>query len=434
MRAFFSYGVALVIVLIVAAWLGTGTLIQGGAGPKLGERPVVSLIEPKGGPLETALKKTGLQAPEPDEGTGSNPSLSIAQREAKATSTSAEVNSVQVKTFIARDMPITVPVRGETAPKKTVTASAETTGLVASVNVVKGQHVKTGTLLCTLETDTRKAAVAQAQASLAQAKAGLAQAQADYDTNAQLRKKGLATPNSARPLEVALSSATASVTAAKTALDNANAELARTHILAKSDGVIQAPLANVGTLLSAAVPGSATCATIVQLDPILFTGSVPESNIGEVNVGSPAKVTTVTGATITGKISYIASVADDATRTFPIEIDLANPGDKIRAGITAKAVINAGSTKAQLLPQSVLTLDDHGTMGVRAVKDSKVLFYPVTIVNNGENGMWVTGLPDKVNVITVGQEFVQAGQTVKAVNMTDADKAAKPAQADGVPS
>ena len=49
MRALFSYGAALVIVIIIAVWLGTGTFIQGGKGPGLGEKPVVSLIEAKGG-------------------------------------------------------------------------------------------------------------------------------------------------------------------------------------------------------------------------------------------------------------------------------------------------------------------------------------------------------------------------------------------------
>jgi len=71
------------------------------------------------------------------------------------------------------------------------------------------------------------------------------------------------------------------------------------------------------------------------------------------------------------------------------------------------------------LPQSVLTLDDNGTMGVRAVDaNSKVVFYPITIVKDAREGMYVTGLPPKVDIITVGQEFVKAGDLVKAVHDT----------------
>jgi multidrug efflux system membrane fusion protein len=426
MRAFFSYGVALVIVVIVALWLGTGTLVQGGKGPGLGEKPVISLIEPRGGALTDAVDKSGVAGkPDVDPGTPSNPALSIAQREAATTGAAAPLRSVQVKTFIAQAMPINVPLRGQTKPKATVIAAAETTGTVASVNVVKGQTVKTGDLLCTLDPETRQAAVAQAQAAVAQANAGLTQSQADLDTNADLRVKGLATPNSARQLQVALSSAKAAVSAAQAGFDNAKAELNRTRIVAKADGVVEDPIATVGSMLAAAVPGGATCATIVQLDPIVFTGAVPEARIGYARTGLAASVTTVSGVTLTGKVSFVSAVADTATRTFEADIDLPNPGNKVQAGLTATATINVGTAPAQLLPQSVLTLDDSGTMGVRAVTDSKVVFYPVTIVNDAREGMYVTGLPLRVDVITVGQEFVKAGDMVKAVQDTGTGDAGK---------
>ena len=45
MRAIYSYGIALVIVLVLAVWLGTGILVNGGHGPGKGEKPVVSVIE-----------------------------------------------------------------------------------------------------------------------------------------------------------------------------------------------------------------------------------------------------------------------------------------------------------------------------------------------------------------------------------------------------
>jgi multidrug efflux system membrane fusion protein len=416
MRALFSYGAALIIVIIVAIWLGTGTLIQGGQGPGRGERPIISLFEPKdGAAAETAHH-------EPSE--GPDPALTIAQREAKTQGTTAPIRSVEVKTFTAKPMAIEVDLRGQTKAKDSVTAAAETTGTVASVEVQKGQRVKPGDLLCTLDPETRQAAVAQAQAALDQANAGLQQAQADYDTNAELRKKGLATPNSARQLEVALSSAKAGVSAAKVGLDNAKAELGRTRIVAMSAGLVQEPMASVGAMLAAGAP----CATIVQMDPIVFSGSVPEARIAYARLGLPASVTTVTGKTLEGKVTYIAPVADPATRTFPVEIELPNPDDSVRAGVTATATINVGTAPAQLLPQSVLTLDDTGAMGVRAVEDSKVVFYPVTIVKDAREGMYVTGLPAKIDVITVGQEVVKAGETVKAVE-DNGDGGAKQASA-----
>jgi membrane fusion protein, multidrug efflux system len=66
------------------------------------------------------------------------------------------------------------------------------------------------------------------------------------------------------------------------------------------------------------------------------------------------------------------------------------------------------------LPQSVLTLDDDGVLGVRTVEDGTVAFHTVNIVSDTREGVWVTGLPAVSDVITVGQENVTAGQAVEA--------------------
>jgi multidrug efflux system membrane fusion protein len=403
-----SYGLALIIVIIVALWLGSGTLVEGGHGPGRGEKPVISLFDPK---AADEPRKSAEDAPDTPD-----PFLTIAQREAKTDGAAAPVRSVQVHTFVAQPMPVEVDVRGVTKADAVVTASAQTSGTVKTVDVVKGQTVKVGDLLCTLDPETRKAAVTQAKASLAQAQAGLAQAQADFDTNAELIKKGLAASNTQRQHEVALQTAKAAVAAAQAAVDNAATELGRTKIYATAAGVISDPIATVGSILSPAA-GAATCATIVQLDPIKFAGTVPQADIGYARNGLEASVKMVTGQTLKGKVTYIAPVADAATRSFPVEIQLPNPGSEVKAGLTATATVKVGTTPAQLLPQSVLTLNDDGTMGVRAVDaNSKVVFYPVTIVKNARQGMYVSGLPAKVDVITVGQEFVKSGDTVKAVH------------------
>jgi multidrug efflux system membrane fusion protein len=154
---------------------------------------------------------------------------------------------------------------------------------------------------------------------------------------------------------------------------------------------------------------------VVELDPMLFVASVPEARVSYARIGLKAAVTTITGDTAEGTVSYIAPTADDATRSFPIEIDLPNSELKLRDGITAEAVVNVGTAPVHVLAQSVLTLDDEGVLGIRTVEEgNKVAFHPVTIIRDTREGVWVTGLPFKINVITVGQEFVQPGQIVDA--------------------
>jgi multidrug efflux system membrane fusion protein len=113
-------------------------------------------------------------------------------------------------------------------------------------------------------------------------------------------------------------------------------------------------------------------------------------------------------------VTYISSVADNATRAFRAEIEIANDDYAIRDGVTAEAIVDIGTAPGHLLPQSVLTLDDDGILGVRTVEDSVVAFYPITIVSDTREGIWVSGLPISADVITIGQENVTAGQHVEA--------------------
>src|SRR5579872_7635855 len=97
MRALYSYGAALVIVIIFGVWLGTGTVVQGGQGPGKGEKPVVAAV------LHTTdtASADDKAVHEPTGGETVDPSLTIAQREA-ATQGSTPVRSVEVTTFIAQ--------------------------------------------------------------------------------------------------------------------------------------------------------------------------------------------------------------------------------------------------------------------------------------------------------------------------------------------
>ncbi len=419
MRALFSYGLAFVMLLLAGGWLATGTLVQGGQGPGNGEKPIISVIEGDDhGPLATALGEAGVlaehHAPEID------PTLTIAQRNEETTGASAPLQSVRTQRFVAEAMPIEVPLRGRTQAKATVTAVAETSGAVDVVHVSKGQRVEVGDALCTLDQGTRAAAVAQAEAGVAQAEAALAQAQLNYDTNADLRQRGLAAANTANAVEVALAQARAGVSQAAAGLDNAKAELDRTEIVAKVAGLVQDPVATQGAMLNAGSP----CATIVQLNPIVFTGMVPEAHIGLARTGLDATIRTVTGDTVSGKVTYVSAVADNATRAFPAEIEIPNDDFAIRDGVTAEAIVTIGSAPGHLLPQSVLTLDDDGVLGVRTVEEGKVAFYPITIISDTRDGVWVTGLPMISDVITVGQENVNAGQAVEASPVTEAEPSA----------
>ncbi len=396
MRAIYSYGVALIIVLVLAVWMASGTLVTGGKGPGNGERPIVSLVEEDGGPLTDTVNNLGINEHAEQEAQV-DPELTIAERNAEVDGDTAPLRSVRIDVVTAQNMPIEVPLRGRTKAKSSVSVVAQTAGIVQSVDVKKGQRVEAGDTLCTLDQGARKLAVDQAQAAVDQA-------QTAYDANLALVKKGIAASNTTLAVEAQLKGAQAQLQSAKLELD-------RTIIKTDIAGTVSDPMTTVGAMLAMGQP----CATVVELDPMLFIASVPEARIQYAKVGLEAEVTTINGEKAEGTVSYIAPTADEATRSFPIEINLPNPDFELRDGVTAEAIVNVGTAPVHVLPQSVLTLDDDGLLGIRTVEDgNKVAFHPVTIIRDTRDGVWVTGLPFKVNVITVGQEFVQPGQIVDA--------------------
>jgi multidrug efflux system membrane fusion protein len=153
---------------------------------------------------------------------------------------------------------------------------------------------------------------------------------------------------------------------------------------------------------------------MIELNPLLVVGDVPETSAAKLKIGAPASAKLVSGQTLTGHIRYVAQDADPQTRTYHLEVSVPNPRLDIRSGLSADVRIGAGSGPAHLVPVSTLVLDSAGRQGVRyAVEGDRVAFAPVTIVEETPDGVWVTGLHGTVRLITVGQSYVADGQKVR---------------------
>ena len=187
-------------------------------------------------------------------------------------------------------------------------------------------------------------------------------------------------------------------------------EIDNLNITAPFSGLLESDTAELGTLMQ---PGS-PCATIIQLDPIKLVGFVPEANVSQVSVGSLAGARLATGEDVTGQVTFLSRSADALTRTFRVEVRVPNSDLAIGDGQTAEIFIQSEGQTAHLLPASSLTLNDEGDIGIRAVDEDNVArFMPVNVLRDTVDGMWVTGLPDEVSVIVVGQEYVIDGVLVR---------------------
>lgn len=410
MRALKSYGIAAILILAGAFWLSTGLFLNGGNGPVDGEVTVIGALEKDGGPLTDLVNSTGIAKSIHHVEDTDNPALSIAQRDELNSSETNSKQSVRTRNFNLEAMPLEVKLRGYTAAKARVKATAQTSDTILTVDVKEGQTVKIGDLICSLDNGTRLATVSQAKASVLQASASLKQAQLSYKTNQVLLKKKLVSQNSAEGVIAKLRSAEANLQAAEVALSNSKIELENTQIKAPVAGIIQRPLAEVGDHMNR----GGSCATIVQLNPMVFIGSVPQARIDLARINLDAEIKTINGKTAKGKVSFISVSADAATRSFAIEIEFPNPSNLILDGLTAEALVDLGNIPAHFIPQSAMTLDHGGVLGVRTVQDNIVAFYPITILKDTNTGIWVTGLPTSIDIIVLGQEYVKANQEVNA--------------------
>ena len=118
-----------------------------------------------------------------------------------------------------------------------------------------------------------------------------------------------------------------------------------------------------------------------------------------------------------GEVRFVTAEAEPTTRTFRIEIELPNPTAEIPDGITAEIRLPLGEIKAHRVSPAILTLTDDGTIGVKTLgPDNRVRFRPIQIIGDSIDGVWLIGLPERVILITVGQEFVAEGQIVRPID------------------
>jgi multidrug efflux system membrane fusion protein len=352
----------------------------------------------------------------------------------------------------AQQIDSAVVLRGQTEAARQVEVRAETSSTVISPPLPNGTFVEEGQLMCQLDSGTRGASLAEAKARLAEAKARLAEAksrvpesaarvieasarleEAEVNQNAALRlsEGGFATDTRVKAANAAVAGAAAGVEAAKSGLTAATSgiqsaeagiesaiagvaaaekEISRLQIRAPFAGLLESTTAELGSLLQ---PGS-LCATIIQLDPIMLVAFAPETEVNRIEIGALAGASLAAGGDdVRGVVTFLSRAADPTTRTFRVEIEVANANLAIRDGQTAEILIGANGASAHLLPQSALTLNNDGALGLRVIDgDGMVSFQPVQLLRDTVDGVWLTGLPDKLDVIVVGQEYVTAGVQV----------------------
>ncbi|MGA3212748.1 MAG: efflux RND transporter periplasmic adaptor subunit [Terriglobales bacterium] len=243
--------------------------------------------------------------------------------------------------------------------------ASQVMGAITLVHVHEGDRVRRGEVLVTIDAAQQRAAFDSANAGLSAAKEAISAADADYAlAEATMRRyQGLFDKKSVSPQEydevktrlaaarARRDGAHAGRAQAEAAVANANSAVGFTTIRAPFDGLILAKLADTGAMAAPGVP------MLMIEDPSRFRleALLDESQISSVRLGAtvPVVIDSLGNQKFTGKVVQIVPVADPASRTFTVKIELpANP--QVRSGLFGRALFPRGEHEAILVPQNSL--------------------------------------------------------------------------------
>jgi multidrug efflux system membrane fusion protein len=307
--------------------------------------------------------------------------------------------SVAVARLEQRSRQLVLSGRTEADKKMMLTARAD--GVISALKVRRGSVVKEGDVIAILSDEARDSRVLQAKAMLMQRKTELA-------ARMKLVEQGTMPKLEAVNLETQFKAAEAGLAAAE-------AEKDRSIIRAPWSGIVNDVPVEIGQAVLSF--SGKDIVQIVSIDPVLAVVEVAERNLQNVHVGDTAEIRLVTGHKAQGKIRFISKSAISATRTYRVEVEVPNADGFIPDGITAEVTIPLAAVSSVSVPRSALTFSSGGELGVRSVEaGDKVQFVPVSIIEDQQQTMWVSGVRDGSRVIVQGQDFVREGQQVEPVD------------------
>ena len=314
-----------------------------------------------------------------------------------AAAPAAEPMRVAVERLAGEAVVRELSVQGQAEPNRHVVLKVETDGRVEQLPAERGSPVQAGQPLVQLATDDRQARLARAEALVARHAEELAAFES-------LRSQGFQSTTDASRARADLASAKADLAAIALDID-------RTVIHAPFEGVLESREVELGEAVRSGDP----LLTVVDIDPLVVSGQVPQHSIAQLSQRAPATVILATGERLQGRVRYIARMSDPQTRTFRVEVEVPNPDGTLPAGVSAELRFPLDTVHTHFISPALLSLDPAGVLGVKTVDaDDRVVFNPVSIVRSGADGLWVSGLPPDPRVITSGQGFVAEGETVIA--------------------
>ena len=301
------------------------------------------------------------------------------------------VSAVKVKND---NTDIVVRASGVTEPIYTISVIARRSGIVTDILVTEGMNVKKGQIIATLDKENLDVDL---EAAISAEKS----AQQSFDIAEKLGK------NYASNLELVQSEAT--LKQAKAQVAGIKQQIEYTELKAQKSGILEELFLETGQLIQK----DRSVFTIMGMEKMKLIAPVPQTQIGKISLNDNVVVTIPGIEEKIGKVKRIASAANQATRTFDVEVEIENEDGSVRAGMSSEVSIVIDQAKAFSVSPAHLAISEDGSLRVKVVNDENVVsIVDVKLIRASGNMAYVSGLNDGDLMLTTGQAFVSAGEKI----------------------
>lgn len=311
---------------------------------------------------------------------------------------------VTTEISIAQPFHSNLTLYGQTQAHRRVILKSRTEGSIQEIPLTKGQFIEKDAVIAKLSSDAR-------QQNLRKAQANAAHRQIEYKAAVKLSRSGYAAATKKASSQAALADALAAVSQAKL-------DITFSQIKTPFSAILNQTYVEIGDFVQVGTE----IAELLELNPILAAVDVTEQKVGSLEIGQMAEAHFINGEKRQGVISYISRRASSETRTFRVEITLDNPDNKIPDQTSVEIRIPFNHQRAHFVSPSILTLNADGQIGIKFDQNGVAGFYAVNILQDTQQGMWVSGLPEKVSLITNGQEFISVGTPINPQQIQTSSK------------
>ncbi|MBR1188597.1 efflux RND transporter periplasmic adaptor subunit [Bradyrhizobium sp. AUGA SZCCT0160] len=334
---------------------------------------------------------------------------------------------VEVAVPVQRSITRYLEATGNTAPIKNVDLVARVQGFLQSINYKDGTFVKEGTTLFTIEPETYKLKLDQAQAAETGMQASMKQAEADFKRQSELVQRQAVSQATLDTSTAARENAQANLQQAQVNTRIAAVNYGYTNVTAPFDGIVSAHLVSVGELVGVSSPTQ--LANIVALDPIYVNFNVNEQDVQRIREEARRRGITVeeirqlpvevglqteSGFPHKGKLDYVSPTLNQSTGTLAVRGLLPNPDRALLPGFFVRVRVPFDEqSNALLVPDVALGSDQAGRYvlvvnGENVVEQRKVQTGPL----EGALRVIEGGLKGDDRVVTAGLLRAIPGQKV----------------------